>query len=69
MRNPNVMLLTLLLPTDLIRVIDSFCEYPKKKKNVQISPSTQKELKRIQTIYIRNKPTMYMKGLEDFCLD
>ncbi len=66
MRNANVKMLTQFLPEDIIRVIDSFFPYPKKKK---ISPSMQKELKKIQTMHIRNKPTMYLKDLIDFCLD
>lgn len=69
MRNPNVQILSSLLPNDLIRVIDSFCDYPKKKKSPSVSPSMQKELKKIQTMKIRVKSNMYMKGLEDFCLD
>lgn len=69
MRNQNLKLLYPFLPDDVIGVIDKFFEYPKKKKNIQISPSMQKELKKIQTIYIRNKPVMYMKDLLDFVLD
>jgi hypothetical protein len=66
MRNENLRLLSSLLPSDVIWVIDSFFPNPKKKK---VSPSMQKELKKIQNMFIRNKPTMYMRDLEDFCLD
>lgn len=69
MRNSNVQLLSSILPDDLIMMIDKYFTYPKKKKVTQISPSMQKELKKIQTIYIRKIPDNYMKDLDDFCLD
>lgn len=69
MRNPKVQLLSSILPDDLIMVIDKYFPYPKKKKLVEVSPSMQRELKKIQTIHIRNCPANYMKGLDDFCLD
>lgn len=56
------------LSIDLIYVIHSYLpRTPKKKK--QISPSMQKELTKIQTILLNGKSAMYMKYLEDFCLD
>jgi hypothetical protein len=69
MRNYKVGLLSSLLPDDLIYVIDKFFPYPKKKKTLEVSPSMQKELKKIQIIKLKNKSSMYMKDLEDFCLD
>ena len=69
MRNPNVQLLSCILPDDLIMVIDKYFAYPKKKKVSEVSPSMQRELKKIQTMYIRKLPANYMKGLDDFCLD
>lgn len=68
MRNPSVQILDGLLPQDVIHVIDSFFKYPKKKKTPLASPSLQRELQRIQSSPKR-KPSMYMRGLEDFCLD
>ena len=69
MRNPNVKLLSSFLIDDVLGIIDSFFPYKKKKKSPQVSPSLQKELKKIQTMRLKNKPSSYMKGLEDFCLD
>lgn len=66
MRNSKLILLSHILPKDVIWVIDSF--FPNRRKKVA-SPSLQKELKKIQTMNIRNLPAMYMRGLEDFCLD
>ncbi len=68
MRNPNVRLLESILPQDLIYVIDKYFEYPKKKKTPPVSPSFQKEIKKIQ-LSPKMKNAMYMRGLEDFCLD
>jgi hypothetical protein len=66
MRNSKLILLSHILPKDVIWVIDSF--FPNKRRKTA-SPSLQKELKKIQTMNIRNLPSMYMRGLEDFCLD
>jgi len=68
MRNPYIQVLDRILPQDLIYVIDSYFEYPKKKKNISVSPSLQRQLQKIQTSPTR-KLAMYMRGLEDFCLD
>ncbi len=68
MRNPSVQLLESILPQDVIHVIDKFFEYPKKKKTPPVSPSFQKEIKKIQ-LSPKTKSAMYMRGLEDFCLD
>ncbi len=53
---------------DVVREIDKFFPYPKKKKE-SISPSMQKELQKIQTLNLRGKSNMYMKDLIDFVLD
>jgi hypothetical protein len=53
---------------DVVREIDKFFPYPKKKKE-QVSPSMQKELHKIQTMTLYGKNQMYMKGLIDFVLD
>lgn len=68
MRNPNIKVLTNVLPDDLVHYIDKFFKYPKKKKNVPISASLQKEIQKIQSSP-KFKTSMYMYGLEDFCLD
>lgn len=69
MRNPNIQVLNSVLPYDVITVIDKFFAYPRKKKVVQVSPSMQKELNKIQRMNIRGLPANYMKDLDDFCLD
>jgi hypothetical protein len=58
-----------ILPDDLIYVINSFLPRPSKKKKQQVSPSMQKELIKIQSITLKGKNNMYMRNLEDFCLD
>jgi hypothetical protein len=57
------------LPSDVIHVISTYVpRYPKKKK-LDVSPSAQKELKRLQFANLKGKNNMYMRDLEDFCLD
>lgn len=58
-----------ILPLDLIYVIDSFLPRPVKEKKKQVSPSLEKELRRIQNIELRGKRGTYMRHLEDFLLD
>lgn len=58
-----------ILPIDLVYVIHSFLPRPVKKKKESISPSMQKELTKIQHMTLKGKNGMYMKNLEDFCLD
>jgi hypothetical protein len=58
-----------ILPLDLVYVIDSFLPRPIKQKKKQLSPSFEKELRRIQTIQLRGKVGTYMRNLEDFLLD
>lgn len=58
-----------ILPRDVISVIHSFVPtYPKKKK-FTVSPSAQNELKKLQYMALKGKSGMYMRDLEDFCLD
>ena len=57
-----------ILPTDVIYIINSFI--PKKQKNKKpISPSMQNDLKRVQTMMLKGKNSMYLRDLDDFCLD
>lgn len=58
-----------ILPIDVVYVIHSFLPRPAKKKKESISPSMQKELIKIQHMTLKGKNSMYMKNLEDFCLD
>jgi hypothetical protein len=53
---------------DVVREIDKFFPYPKKKKQ-EVSPSMQKELHKIQTLALRGKSNMYLKDFIDFTLD
>ena len=68
MRVPSLYVLNQVLPMDVVREIDKFFPYPKKKKQ-SVSPSMQKELQKIQTLNLRGKTGMYMKDLIDFVLD
>lgn len=56
-------------PLDLVYVVHSYLPRPIKKKPERVSPSLQKELQRIQSIELKGKSAMYMKGLDDFVLD
>lgn len=67
MRNPYVQFLESILPLDVIYVIDSYFEYPKKKKPFSIGYGLQRELQQIQRSS-SHKSAMYMYGLEDFCV-
>lgn len=70
MNSPSpVFVLESILPRDVVCVIDSFVPRPVKKKKGQVSPSMQKELQKIQTVMLKGKNAMYMRDLEDFCLD
>lgn len=58
------------LPKELVRHIQSYVPpYEEKKSPKTPSPSLQKELIKIQSITLKGKSAMYMKELEDFCLD
>lgn len=59
----------LLLPEDVVNHIYSYVPYPKKIKTPEVSPQLQKELIKIQSIHLNGKSAMYLKDLEDFCLD
>lgn len=58
-----------ILPSDVVSVIKSFLPYSSKKKKNDVSPSLQRELKRIQSTTLKGKSGMYLKDFEDFCLD
>jgi hypothetical protein len=68
MRLPSLYVLNQILPMDVVREIDKFFPYPKKKKQ-EVSPSMQKELHKIQTLALRGKSNMYLKDFIDFTLD
>jgi hypothetical protein len=59
----------MLLPLELVRLIDSFVPHIKKTPTPKTSPSLQRELTRIQTKNLRGKSPTYMRGLDDFVLD
>ncbi len=42
---------------------------PKKVNTPKTSPSLEKELHKIQKIKLKGKNSMYLMGLDDFCLD
>jgi hypothetical protein len=58
-----------ILPIDVVYTIDNFIPRSPKKKKQTISPSFQKELQRIQSLELKGKSGMYMRGLDDFVLD
>ena len=58
-----------ILPLDLVYVIHSYLPRPPKKKKEHVSPTLQKELQKIQSLELKGKNEMYMKGLDDFVLD
>jgi hypothetical protein len=58
-----------ILPMDLVYVIYTFLPKPLKKKKEEVSPSFQKELQKIQSLELKGKNGMFMKGLDDFVLD
>lgn len=68
MKQPSTEELLKKLPSDLIYVIFSYVPIQKKKKQ-QWSPSLQRELTKIQSVTLKGKKGMYLKDLEDFCLD
>lgn len=59
----------LLLPEDIVRVINSYVPHLKKQKPTSISPSLQTEISRIQRSAICGKNEMYLRGFDDFILD
>ena len=56
------------LPKDVIVMISKFVGPPEKKKKQQ-SPTFQKDLLKIQNSPLGGKSTMYLRDLDDFCLD
>ena len=61
--------LQMLLPLELVRLIDSFVPHTKKTPSPKTSPSLQRELARIQCKNLKGKSPTYMRGLDDFVLD
>jgi hypothetical protein len=59
----------LTLPCEIVHHIYSFLPHMEKETPKTVSPSLQKELKRIQNMRLRGKSSTYMKDFEDFCLD
>ena len=59
----------LLLPEDIVRVINSFVPHLKKEKIQGVSPSLQSEISKIQRCFVSGKNEMYLKGFDDFILD
>lgn len=55
-----------LLPIELVHLID---QYVPRKKKMKVSPSMQKQLVKIQNMKLKGKNEMYLRELEDFCLD
>ncbi len=68
MKGPSIIELASTLPSDVIHVIISFIPIRKKEKQ-KWSPSLQKELNRIQSMTLKGKKAMYLRDLEDFCLN
>lgn len=58
-----------ILPLDLVYVIHTFLPKPVKEKKKEVSPSLEKELRRVQRMKLKGKNSMYMRNLEDFLLD
>jgi hypothetical protein len=58
-----------ILPPDVIYVISSYVPKYYKKKKLDVSPSAQRELKRLQFANLKGKNDMYLRDLDDFCLD
>lgn len=62
-------LIQTVLPTDLIKVIYTYVPPIPKKKKLNVSPSMQKELSKLQSVTLKGKSGMYLRDLDDFCLD
>lgn len=58
-----------ILPLDLVYHIYTFLPKPVKSKKKEVSPSFEKELRKIQSVELKGKSGMYMRDLEDFLLD
>lgn len=58
-----------LLPREVIHTIYSFISHEPKTPPKTPSPNLQKELMKIQSLKLSGKSAMYMRELEDFCLD
>jgi hypothetical protein len=67
MKDKSLYVLLSVLPLELVHKVDSFI--PKNPKKKEASPSMQKQLIKIQRMVLKGKNSMYMRNLEDFCLD
>ena len=56
------------LPFNVVKIIMRYMPRIKKDKQ-EMSPSLQKQLTKIQHMKLKGKSAMYMRDLEDFCLD
>lgn len=60
----------LLLPEDVVWVIQQFVPHlPKQKKQGPASPGLQAQLERLQRSPLLGKNEMYLRDLDDFILD
>ena len=57
------------LPAEVVRYIYQYVPHLPKEVSPKVSPSLEKELQKIQSIQLRGVSPMYLKDLEDFCLD
>jgi len=57
------------LPEDIVRYIYKYVPHFPKPTTPKLSPSLEKELLKIQMIKLNGKSSMYLKDLDDFCLD
>jgi hypothetical protein len=58
-----------MFPIDVVKLIYSFVPHLEKVPSPKGSPSLERELRRIQSKFMKGKSSMYMNELEDFVLD
>ena len=61
--------IAMLIPDDILRIINSYTPHLPKKPSPKTSPSLQRELTRIQSACFKGKSAMYLRGFDDFILD
>jgi hypothetical protein len=57
------------LPEDILRTILTYIPQPIRKTPVRLSPSAERDLRKIQKSMLRGKNDMYMRDLEEFLLE
>jgi hypothetical protein len=57
------------LPIELVRNIYSYVPHNEKKEKPVYSPSLQAQLEKLHVTHMKGVSGMYLKGLDDFCLD